>query len=85
MELSLDVTLQGDTPHHNGSLMEADPDGTGHRMAETLLTHLRSLGNTFTDVSAACCEEPFYRAAGFTENTGQKVFYIDERPYVDGP
>ena len=85
MEVSLDVALQGDTPHRNGSLMEADPQGIGHRMVETLLAHLRSLGNTFTDVSAASCEEPFYQLSGFTENTGQKVLYIDERPYVDGP
>ncbi len=84
MELSLDLSLQGNTPHGNGSLIEADSEGVGQELANTLLAHLRTLGNTFTDVYAADFEEPFYRSAGFAENIGQKAFDIDERPYVTG-
>ena len=83
MEISLDLSLMGHTPHANGSLIEADPHGTGRQLAETLLKHLRTLGNTFTDVSAATCEEAFYQNAGFVRNEGQKVLYLDERPYVE--
>ncbi len=85
MELSLDLSLQGSTPHRNGSLIEVDPEGVGQDLAKTLLAHLRTLGSTFTDVSAADFEEPFYRSAGFAENTGHKVLYVDERPYVMPP
>ena len=84
MEFSLDLSLQGNTPHRNGSLIEADSEGVGQELAKALHVHLRTLGNTFTDVSAADFEEPFYRSAGFAENIGHRVFYIDERPYSAG-
>ncbi len=84
MELSLDLSLQGSTPRGNGSLIEVDSEGVGQELATTLLAHLRTLGNTFTDVSAADFEEPFYQSAGFAENIGHKVLYVDERPYVTG-
>ena len=83
MEFSLDLTLQGDTPHRNGSLVEADPSGVGRRMAELLVDHLRSIGNTFTSTYVADFESPFYDSIGFTENKGHRVYYLEGRPYVD--
>ena len=81
-EFSLDLRLQGETPHGNGSLMEGDPDGIGREMAELLREHLQSLGCTFMTAYGADCESPFYEEIGFKENVGHRVFHIDERPYV---
>ncbi len=80
-EFSLDLRLQGETPHKNGSLMEGDLHGIGGKMAKLLRNHLESLGCTFITAYGANCESPFFEEVGFEENVGHKVFYIEDRPY----
>ncbi len=81
-EFSLDLRLQGETPHKNGSLMEGDLHGIGGKMAKLLRDHLQSLGCTFITAYGANCESPFFEGVGFQENVGHKVFYIEGRPYA---
>lgn len=86
MELSLDLELQG-TPgrHANGSLIEQDAAGIGRELGIRLIEELRRMGATFISMSiVGGCEEPFYESIGFRENTGQKDYIIDERPYTRG-
>ncbi len=81
MEFSLDLSLQGETRHRNGSLVERDEGGVGAELARALLGRLRALGCTFVQAAVVDCESDFYRAAGFVENHGHRVMIIDERPY----
>jgi hypothetical protein len=81
-EFSLDLRLQGETAHKNGSLMEGDQQKVGWQMAALLKEHLQSLGCTFVTAYGADFEEPFFDAVGFQENVGHKVFYIEGRPYA---
>ncbi len=86
MEFSLDLRYQaGGSRYSNGSLIEADSSGVGHRLGERLLNELEAMGATFiTGYIVANCEEPFYRSLGFRENERHVVYYIDKRPYVMG-
>lgn len=82
MELSVDLRWQRDG-HGNGSLVPSDPYGLGTQLGRQLLVELREQGCDFVaGYIVANCEEGFYRALGFRENTGHLVYVIDERPYV---
>ena len=81
-EFSLDLRLQGETSHRNGSLMEGDQYKIGSKMAELLREHLQSLGCTFITAYGADCESPFFDGVGFKENVGHRVFFIEGRPYA---
>ena len=82
-EFSLELELQGETSHRNGSLMEGDAFGIGKRLADALHYHLESLGCTFVTAYGADFEEPFFTSVGFRENEGHKVFYVEGRSYAE--
>ena len=85
MELSLELELQGSPGRYaNGSLLAHDGAGVGRELGRRLVGELRRIGATFISASiVGGCEEPFYESIGFCENTGQKDFIIDERPYAN--
>ena len=84
-EFCLECELQGDElKYENGSLIEKDDFGIGKKMGMLLFTELKKAGNTFTSVYIVeNCEEEFYSSINLSENVGHKVYYQDERSYVD--
>jgi hypothetical protein len=82
MEFSIDLRFQGTTPHANGSLVEADPEGVGARLGKLLLDELARREIDFISAYVVeNSEEPFYKALGFRHNAGHAVYMIDKRPY----
>lgn len=83
-ELCVDPSLQGTRLRFsNASVIEKDEKGLGRRLAYRLIRELRKQGAQFlSNYIVEGVEESFYRALGFRENRGHKVYIIDERDYV---
>jgi ribosomal protein S18 acetylase RimI-like enzyme len=83
-ELCVDPSFQSTRLRlSNASVIEKDEKGLGRRLADRLIRELRKQGAQFlSNYIIEGVEEPFYRALGFRENKGHKVYIIDERDYV---
>ena len=83
-ELCVDPSLQGTRLRFsNASVIESDEKGVGRRLTNRLIQELRKQGAQFlSNYIVGGVEEPFYRALGFREDRGHKVYIIDERDYV---
>ncbi len=84
-EFCLDLTLQRENEHGNGSLIQSDPHGVAKAMYALMHAELQKLGVDFiTAYIVEGIEESVYQGVGLVENEGHKVYVWDDRPYVKG-
>jgi hypothetical protein len=82
MELSVALSCQGRmAKNQTGALVEDDKFGVGRGLAKTLIDGLLARGICFIEVRSVYeTETEFYKAAGFSVNTGHVPMYVDQRP-----